>query len=255
MLHEILLSLSGHPSPLLRSASNTKSGSGEGLSSSAAASAGLTPSELDLLASIAHLSDLHVQTAAASAQISTSHPSAVCRAVAAAVNSIHLAAFRRKVLDVEASILRDDPDLVGAYNIVPLTAIIGEFRPWMRRMEWLWATVRFISGEGEAQKIASKGSHVAPVHAARVMNHLRSELQSGYRDVEETALSLVAVAEKAWLKQVSAWILYGRLPSFGGNDFFIQTTQREDDEEVSEIEPASYHLLHLTRLWLTMFPS
>jgi hypothetical protein len=235
MLHEILLSLSGHPSPLLRSASDTQSGSGEGWSSSAAASAGLTPSERDLLASIAHLSDLHVHIAATSAQISASHPSAVCRAVAAAVNSIHIAAFRRKVLDVEASILRDDPDFVGAYNIVPLTAIVGEFRPWVRRMEWLWATVCFLSGEKEAQKLPSKGSHVAPVHAAMVMDYLRSELQSGYRDVEEAALSLVAVAEKAWLKQVSAWVLYGRLPSFGGDDFFIQKTQGEDDEEVSGI--------------------
>jgi hypothetical protein len=47
-------------------------------------------------------------------------------------------------------------------------------------------------------------------------------MQTGYMDVEEAALSLVKVAETAWLKQVSAWILYGRLPSFGREDFFVQ---------------------------------
>jgi hypothetical protein len=34
---------------------------------------------------------------------------------------------------------------------------------------------------------------------------------------------LVREAETAWLKQISAWILYGRLPSFGTDDFFVQT--------------------------------
>jgi hypothetical protein len=63
-----------------------------------------------------------------------------------------------------------------------------------------------------------------------VIDRLRSELQTGYQDVEEAARSLVAVAEVAWLKQVSAWILYGKLPSFGADDFFVQ--QSEGDEEV-----------------------
>jgi hypothetical protein len=44
------------------------------------------------------------------------------------------------------------------------------------------------------------------------------------------------------LKQASAWILYGRLPSFGREDFFVQTA--EDDIEVCFI-------VHIIALLLT----
>ncbi|PHH86798.1 hypothetical protein CDD83_9745 [Cordyceps sp. RAO-2017] len=208
MLHEILLSLSGHPSPLLRTHSPESD-----------AVAGITPPERQLLASAAHLSHVHAQIAARAAQAASAHPSAICRAVAAAVQSRHLAAFQRKVLQVEESILTDDPDLVGAYGIVPLTAVVGEFQQWTRRMDWLWETIRFITDDDGAPSC----------HGARLIDRLRAEVQSGYRDVAETALSLLAVAETAWLKQVSAWVLYGRLPSLGAADFFVQATTAEED--------------------------
>ena len=211
MLHEILLSLSGHPSPLLRPDAPSTS-----------AFSGITPPERQLLASAAHLSDVHVKLIASTAQIADAHPSAICRAVAAAVDSVHLAAFQRKVLEVEEGILRDDPELVGAYNIVPLTAVMGEFQQWTRRMDWLWQLVQFM--------MARRGDG-GMCRAAEVMDRLRRELQSGYRDIEEAAMSLVAVAETAWLKQVSAWILYGRLPTFGGDDFFVQKSTGPDGED------------------------
>ncbi|KAM5378396.1 hypothetical protein ACJA88_006130 [Fusarium oxysporum] len=209
MLHEILLSLSGHPSPLLRTDATQPH-----------ALSGVSPAERQLLASAAHLSDVHIKLISYTAQVANSHPSTICRAVATAIDSIHLAAFQRKVLDVEASILQDDPDLVGAYNIVPLTAVIGEFKDWTRRMEWLWEMVQFILAKNK------KGE---TCHGAQLMDRLRLELQSGYRDVQETAMSLVTVAETAWLKQVSAWILYGRLPSFGGDDFFVQKVEESEE--------------------------
>ncbi|KAJ6444886.1 Spc97 / Spc98 family protein [Purpureocillium lavendulum] len=205
MLHEILLSLSGHPSPLLRSTD-----------AESHARAGITPPERQLLASAAHLSDIHVKLLTYTSQISSSHPSAICRAVAAAVSSVHLAAFQRKVLEVEESILKDDPELVGAYNIVPLTAIMAEFKQWTRRMEWLWEVVQYMMAR-EKDGTACQG--------AELINRLRRELQSGYQDVADTALNLVTMAETAWLKQVSAWVLYGRLPDFGGDDFFVQKSQ------------------------------
>ncbi|KAF4979755.1 hypothetical protein FZEAL_4112 [Fusarium zealandicum] len=210
MLHEILLSLSGHPSPLLR----TNASQSHDLS-------GVSPAERQLLASAAHLSDVHIKLISYTAQIANSHPSTICRAVATAIDSIHLSAFQRKVLEVEASILQDDPDLVGAYNIVPLTAVVGEFKDWTRRMEWLWEMVQFMLAKDKRGDVC---------HGAQLMNRLRLELQSGYRDVQETAMSLVTVAETAWLKQVSAWILYGRLPSFGSDDFFVQKIEESDEE-------------------------
>lgn len=214
MLHEILLSLSGHPSPLLRSAA-------------AAGPHGsvITPPERELLVGVAHLSDLHVKLLTFCSQIAASHPSAICRAVAIAIKGTHLAAFQRKVLAVEESILRKDASLVGAYDIVPLTAVVGEFDGWARKMEWLWQMMEVML---DKQQAADGRERVCT--GARIMNRLRAELQTGYQDLEEAARSLVRVAETAWVKQVSAWILYGRLPGFGAGDFFIQPA--EDAEEV-----------------------
>ncbi|KAI2469918.1 Spc97/Spc98 family protein [Annulohypoxylon bovei var. microspora] len=207
MLHEILLSLSGHPSPLLRN--NYTDPKAQSI---------ISPPERELLKTAGHLSDLHCKLISYTAQISASHPSIICRAVSTAINSLYLNAFQRKVLEVEDSILRKDASLVGAYNIVPLTAVIGEFSGWTRRMEWLWDLIQFIDKQNEG----------SPCRAAQLINRLRAELQTGYADIGETALSLGRVAETAWLKQVSAWVLYGKIPAFGDVDFFIQ--KNEDDE-------------------------
>ncbi|TEA14293.1 Gamma-tubulin complex component 4 [Colletotrichum sidae] len=213
MLHEILLALSGHPSPLLRTGDADPN---------ASASPAVTPPERELLATAAHLSDLHVKLQSYTAPITAEHPSTICRAVATAVQSVHLAAFQRKVLEVEEAILRRDAGLVGAYNIVPLTAVVGEFSEWTRRMEWLWEIVQFMLRKSKGQTC----------RGAQLVDRLRTELQSGYVDIEKTAMSLVSVAETAWLKQVSAWILYGRLPTFGGEDFFVQKAENGDKDFV-----------------------
>lgn len=140
----------------------------------------------------------------------------------------------------------DDPDIVGAYNIVPLTALMAEFKPWTRRLEWLWELVQFMSRMENGREMC---------HSASLMNRLREDLQSGYQDVGETALSLVTIAETAWVKQVSAWILYGRLPSFGGSDFFIR--KLEDSGEVSlhvahnDLTLISFRSIHA---WQPCFP-
>ncbi|KAJ2904460.1 Spc97/Spc98 family protein [Zalerion maritima] len=213
MLHEILLSLSGHPSPLLRTAEASDANAASTAATSSPTTT-LSPPERNLLSSAARLSDLHVKLLNYTGQISAQHPSTICRAVATSIDSAHLAAFRKKVLDVESDILKGESSLVGAYNIVPLTAVIGEFSDWTRRLEWLWEIVQFML-KGQGGKPNCTG--------AMLINRLRDELQTGYADIEATAVSLVRVAETAWLKQVSAWILYGRLPSFGGDDFFIKS--------------------------------
>jgi len=213
MLHEILLSLAGHPSPLL----STEHAGADGVDSV------ISPPERELLASVAHLGDLHVKLRTFAAQIGASHPSTICRAVGSAVESIHLHAFQQKVIAVEDTILRKDAALVGAYDIVPLTAVVGEFSGWTRRLEWLWDVVRFMLRPDK-----TKGDKAGPCTGARIIDRLRQELQTGFEDVEETARSLVRVAEVAWLKQVSSWILYGRLPSFGDGDFFVQKSDESD---------------------------
>lgn len=215
MLHEILLSLSGHPSPLLREVAADNSADSYGPANTAAKA--LSPPERALLVSLAHISDLHIKLRSATAQITASHPSTICRAVATAIDNVHLAAFRRRVLDVEDAVLRRDAALVGAYNVVPLTAVVSEFTPWKRRLEWLWGIVQCMQ-----DKDAGSGPGL--------IDRLRRELQTGYIDVEETSRSLVQVAEVAWLKQVSAWILYGQLPAFGAHDFFVQRSADGEEE-------------------------
>lgn len=221
----------------------------------------ITAPERALLAGVAHLSDLHVRLRTSGAQVAASHPSAICRAVAAAVEGTHLAAFQRKVLDVEAGVLRGDAGLVGAYNVVPLTAVVAEFEGWTRRMEWLWEIVAFMlerrtrrrtrktdpslgassGSKGEEDGVdagvedegvaddGDDGQETTTCTGAALIDRLRGELQTGYQDIEDTARSLVRVAEMAWVKQVSAWILYGRLPGFGAEDFFIRKAPDADD--------------------------
>ncbi|KAJ5497207.1 Spc97/Spc98 [Penicillium fimorum] len=218
MLHEILLSLSGQPSPLF----NTKKGEDAVTQDDFPL---LSPPEKALLASVAHLSRLHAQLRKHASDISSESPSVICRSVSIAIVGTHLDAFQKKILEVERAILAEDSGYVGGYGIVPLSTIVGEFAPWTRRMEWLWAVIRFIQPERKS----SERLHGST--GAALMDHLRTEAQTGYLDIKEMALQLATSAERAWMKQLSMWLLYGKLPIYGKEDFFIQEdTNKENDE-------------------------
>ncbi|KAJ4301377.1 hypothetical protein N0V90_003469 [Kalmusia sp. IMI 367209] len=219
MLHEILLSLSGHPSALF----DPQPGQAHVTLTPVAL---LSPPEAELLSSLGHLSRLHRRTRDHVARIAASHPSTVCRAVATAITSHHLENFQRKVLDVESRILKQDASTVGAYNIVPLAGIVGEFSEWIRSMEWLWDISNFISTPESPKKSGQRDQKSAP--GAELIDKLRTEAQTGYPDIEEAALHLGVVAETSWLRQLSTWLLYGRLPAFGASDFFIEDDSDED---------------------------
>ncbi|KAF2838951.1 hypothetical protein M501DRAFT_935234 [Patellaria atrata CBS 101060] len=213
MLHEILLCLSGHPSALFdqsRSHGNNNESPFPLLS----------PPEAALLSSIEHLANIHRNIRSHSETISSSHGSTICRAVATAIRSAHLDKFQQKILDVEQRILRKDASIVGAYNIVPLAGIVSEFDEWTRRMEWYWDILCYILPE---RKFGSKPTgDDSPCSGAAIIDRLRQEGQTGYPDIEEVALSLSKIAETTWLRQLSTFVLYGRIPSVGKEDFFIQ---------------------------------
>jgi Gamma tubulin complex component N-terminal/Gamma tubulin complex component C-terminal len=120
---------------------------------------------------------------------------------------------------VERSILAKDAGYVGGYGIVPLSAVVGEFAPWVRRLEWLWEVVNFMRPRLEVEGVQS--CHEGCTGSA-LMKFLREESNTGYNDLEEMALGLVRTAEMVWLRQLSTWVLYGKLPSSGSEDFFIQ---------------------------------
>ncbi|KAI6247645.1 hypothetical protein HI914_03925 [Erysiphe necator] len=218
MLHEILLSLSGHSSPLLNNDYSSPSSI-------------LSPPEKELLATIASLSNLHCKLLAQTSHITATHDSSICQAVATAVRTKYLSKFQRKVLEVEDSLLNDyngNDNSTRVYNSIPLTALVGKFSGWTRVMQWLLQTTEFISCGGDnLQTNTNKCS------GAMIIDYLRGEIQTGYLDIEEAALSLIKAAETAWLKQLSSWVLYGRLPSFGRDDFFVQTVV---DKNLQEFE-------------------
>ena len=217
MLHEILLSLSGQPSPLFSTQKGENAVTQDDFSL-------LSPPEKALLTSVAHLSRLHVQLRKYASDISSASPSVICRSVSTAIVGTHLGEFQKKILEVERAILAEDSEYVGGYGIVPLSTIVGEFAPWTRRMEWLWAVTRFIQPERKTQLLHDSTG-------AALMDHLRTEAQTGYLDIKEMALQLATVAEMAWMKQLSMWLLYGNLPIYGKEDFFIQEdTENENGE-------------------------
>ncbi|MCJ1304005.1 hypothetical protein MMC08_006816 [Hypocenomyce scalaris] len=237
MLHELLLALSGHPSPLLSSATD------EGGHEPYKAFPLLSPPERALLSSLAHLGELHIRLRARTSTISGSHRSTICRAISTAVVSKHLAKFQQKILEVEKGILQKDAGIVGAYNIVPLSGLVGEFDGWRRRLDWLWALVQYMlpeDGPKDRNHIEYSRAGQKPCTGAQIIDKLREEAQTGYPDLERIALDLLAVGEGAWLRQVSAWVLYGRLPTFGAEDFFVSA--ETGDSEGHGSSPLGYSI-------------
>ena len=219
MLHEIFLSLSGHSSPLLQRASQNEPTQDDDTDLLQ-----LSPPERALLGKLVYLSDLHVRVKKYTQEISSFHASVTCRAVSSTIASKHLKQFRLKVLDVESSILSKDARFVGGYDIVPLSTLVGEFAPWTRRLEWLRDVAQFMLSTQEQGKAMKAPGCSGPA----VIDFLRQEIYTGYEDLQKMALGLVSVAEMSWLRQLSSWLLYGQLSSYGAQDFFIRLDEIRD---------------------------
>ena len=216
MLQELLLALSGHKSPLLSNDKDTQQ-----------LGPLLCPSEAALLRSIARLGNSRIELLKDVSVITTSHTSVVCRAVSSTIEFVQLAEFQQDILNVESKILQKDVALVGAYDIVPLSSVVSAFSGWRKKMDWLKSLVKYVQlGEvgllnksADNETTTSTNRHAS---GAQVINWLRKESQTGYPDIEQMAIHLVKVAERAWLLQVSAWVLYGHLPELCAEDFLIQ---------------------------------
>ena len=216
MIHELLLGISGHPSPLL-SPSASELEDSNGLQSI------LSPAERALVMSLAQgLGERNRNIRNNASAVSSSHPSTICRAVSTAIVSTHLAAFQHKILEVEKNILEQDARIVGAYNIVPLSAVAEAFDGWTRKLEWLWDLMQFIQVQGSNKARQARLSTRDFCTAAELLKHLEESTHTGYPDIEQVSLNLLKVAETAWLKQTSTWVLYGRHPASGAADFFIK---------------------------------
>ena len=218
--------MSGHPSPLF--SPNDGEENGQIIENV------ISPAEKTLLSSLSKdLGQKHRDVRSKANEASGNHPSIVCRAVFAAVISIHLAQFQQKILEIEKDILIEDSGIVGAYRIVPLSRIVGAFDGWGRKLEWLWQLVVFVQPKQAGEIVGNRAIPGSPCTASKIIRYLRDAAQTGYPDIERMALDLVKVAESAWLKQLSAWVLYGRLPSIGNSDFFISQNRLENINHLS----------------------
>ena len=215
MLQEVLLSLSGYSSPLLQQACKADYSPDHDRLIAA-----FSLPERALLAQLGHISELHIKLKQHADKIASKHSSIVCRAVAASVASTHLKQFRKKALEVERLILSQDAEYVAGYAIVPLSRVVSEFAPWRRRLEWLWDVACFVLPTAPKDATTCTG--------AAIIDHLRHESHTGYEDLQAMANSLIEVAEMVWLRQLCSWVLYGKLPSFGAEDFFVQQSRSKD---------------------------
>ena len=214
MLHEILLSLSGLDSPIWSQARGGRPSAGD---SGDSFNQYVSPPERAMLDTLARLHELHVKIRGATTRLSKSHESLVCRAVSSSIKEVHLVQFLSKVMEVEAAVLKKDAAFVGAYEIVPLSSVVAEFAPWTRRLEWLWSLVQDLDPDSMPGK-----REICPC-AASMLDLLEKETHTGYSEIEDMAVALLTVAQRTWMRATSLWILYGRLPTTGGEDFCIKS--------------------------------
>lgn len=179
----------------------------------------VSPPEHEMLQTLARLHELHVEIRSATARVSRKHHSMVCRAVSSSIADFQLGKFVDTIVQVEASILKKDAGYVSAYDIVPLSTLVSEFAPWLRRMEWLWSLAKQLD-PGNTEVVEKQFA------AADILNFLEREARTGYSDIEEMAIDLLTVAQKAWMRATSFWILYGKLPTSGADDFCIKKNPR-----------------------------
>ena len=210
MLHEVLLALSGHPSPVF---DDTKS------------FPNITAPEAALLQSLGRLASLHRALRGHVARISSDHPSIICRAVASSIASRHLTKFQGAILEVERRILRKDATSVGAYDVVPLASVVGDLNQWHRPLEWYWdISCSILAPEHSGN---SDSSTTAVSSGPAIISKLRQETVTGYTVIEEAAQELSRVAESTWLRQLSTFLMSNEpLDKQTEWDFFIQSTRK-----------------------------
>lgn len=219
MLHELLLVLSAHDSSIFKPWPPPPSNPETIILDNTFDN--IHPSERAALNNLAHLSFLHKSLQQAVSKLIQSHSSVVVRAIVSGVrDKVHH--FQKAVEEIETMILTRDDSVVGAFDIVPLARLTTLLGDWDRIIGYLY---KFVSGITRD----STGAHV--------LNQLHRDKQTGYPDIEEIVIKLIAAGEEAWLRQVTSWVLYGRIPQLGQSDFFIHPST---DPNVSALDENAF---------------
>lgn len=213
MLHEILLALSGHRSPIFDSGA-------DGIPL-------LAPAEKSLLHRLDHIATLHRDIRGQCQTILKYHKSMVCKTTANGIIQTQLGQFQQLILRVEEQAITRDAMRVGAYNILPLASICNDFEPWCRRLEWLWDAVSFVA---PASSDGSALAETSACHGAALLDRIRRDSKTGYPDIQQAALTLLALAEKAWLRQLMQYFLKPGSVGDAAIDLFLVQHQDRRDE-------------------------
>lgn len=107
------------------------------------------------------------------------------------------------------------------------------FDGWERTLRYMHDLVETMSpGSGSLENERKSGARMS---GADIINKLRKDIFTGYPTLEEVSRDLLGIAETAWLREVSTWVLYGRLPlsamygsSSPSTDFFISEVEAAD---------------------------
>lgn len=217
MLHEVLIVLAGHESPLV-----TKTPSNvplrEGL---------LHKSEQALLAQVAVLGELHRQVATRIKHIHQLYHSTTSNsnsnsqfikgpfppsshAIASTIDNLLLRPFRTTLVELEREILSNNSRYVGGNKIVSLSMIVSEtVGKYERRFRYSESLLNYLV----TNCIRS---------CFDVLTRLEKDKITGYEDVKQVVNGCISQVHRTWIQQLCCWCLYGRLPRYGvGNDFMV----------------------------------
>ena len=220
MLHELLLVLQAHESSIFKPWPPPPSSPETIILDSTLNN--IHPSERAALNNLAHLSFLHKSLRTSISHIIQTHSSVVVRATVSYVQNPLLVGFQDTVQDIEQMILTRDDSVVAAYDIVPLARLSTLLGEWDTRIQYLYKFISNITAESSG---------------AQVLNQLQQDQHTGYPEIAAIVGKLIAVAEETWLRQVSSWVLYGRISQMGSSDFFIHPSS---DPNVSPLEQYAF---------------
>jgi gamma-tubulin complex component 4 len=231
MLHELLLVLSAHESSIFKPWPPPPAAAETIILDPTFHD--IHPSERAALNNLAHLSFLHKTLRHSLSNLVHSHPSIVVRAIVSSVrDKVH--GFQDAVEEIERMILTRDDSVVGAFDIVPLARLSTLLGEWDRVLHYLHKLVSGITAE---------------TTGAKVVDQLHRDQHTGYPDIAAIVVKLIAAGEEAWLRQVSSWILYGRIPQLGYSDFFIHPST---DPNISPLDENAFTIEW--PLWPTHLP-
>lgn len=216
MLHELLLILSAHESSIFKAYPSPPSAPETLILDPTFTD--IHPSERVALNDLAHLSFLHRSLRETVSNNIQSHKSIVLRAILSRIQG-KTQEFQGVIEGIEKLILTRDDSVVGAFDIVPLARLSTLLGEWQRILEWLHKFVLSI-------KIESTG--------AEFLTRLQKDQHTGYPDIAEIVVQLIKAGEEAWIRQVSSWVLYGRIPQLGFSDFFIHPSKNPNISALHE---------------------